>query len=70
MIRWFKRKKKEDREAPPEDTREKQTVDEEGPPEEQTPFEQTQVPAAELEPAPQDEAGPEMEPPHRPAGSR
>jgi fused signal recognition particle receptor len=63
MIRWFKRKKKEDREAPPEDTREKQTVEEEGPPEEQTPFEQTRVPAAEFEPAPRDEAGPEMGPP-------
>ncbi len=62
MIRWFKRKKKEDQGAAPEDTRENQAMEKEGPPEEETPFEETQVPAEEFEPAPENVAVPETGP--------
>ncbi len=55
MIRWFKRKKKEDRETAPEDVAKKEIGEEEGPLEEETPFEEerpfeTRERAEELEP--------------------
>ena len=61
MIRWFRRKKKEDRGKAPEDTGEERNREEEEPAaEEETPIEETLVPDAVLEPASEIEAEPEM----------
>jgi fused signal recognition particle receptor len=64
MIRWFKRKKKEDPARAPEDKGQELNREEQEPIEEETPFEETLTRSAEVEPETEDEeTGPEREPP-------
>jgi fused signal recognition particle receptor len=62
MIRWFKRKKKEDQGPVPEDTGKKQDREEQEFPEEEPAFEDTGVPAAGAEAEPEYETAPEPAP--------
>ena len=61
MIRWFKRKKKEDQGAAPEDIREKETGAKEEQPEDETPAEQVPAAVEGPEPEPEEELEPDTE---------